>query len=172
MAVIILRCGTHTRLGWKSGYFKRWFEYSNEFEVLKASGKLNIVLLTWERKCWTTLHVIQSCDEKRVVDVVHVGQAQVRKIDWTKDTLNTPRPCQLIASRNHSLVERTESKGNSKACKARNCTHVQVDFRPYNEEHITVRNKTFIQCSYICLGSRKDCLHWVNLDSKVSVLME
>ena len=150
-AVINLRCRTHTRLGRKSGYFKRWFE------VLKASGKLNIVLLSWERKCWTTL--IQSCDEKRVVDVVHVGQAQVRKIDWTKDTLNTPRPCQFIASRNHSLVERTESEGNSKACKARNCWHVQVDLRLYNEEHITVRNKTFLQCSYICLRSRKDCLY-------------
>ena len=49
------------------------------FEVLKASGKLNIVLLSWERTCWTTL--IQSCDEKRVVDVVHVGHsAQVRKL--------------------------------------------------------------------------------------------
>ena len=47
--------------------------------MLKASGKLNIVLLSWKRKCWTTS--IQSCDEKRVVDVAHVGQAQVRKID-------------------------------------------------------------------------------------------
>ena len=115
MAVIILRCRTHTRLGRKSGYFERWFEYSNEFEVLKASGKLYIVLLSWGRKCWTTL--IQNCDKKPVVNVVHVGQAQVRKIDWTKDTLNTPRPCQFIASRNRSLVERTESKGNSKDAK-------------------------------------------------------
>ena len=119
MAVVILRCRTHTRLGQKSSYFKRWLEYSKEFEVLKASGKRNIVLLSWERKCWTTL--IQSCDKKRFVDVVHVGQAQVRKIDWTKDTLNTPRPCQLIAWRNHSLGERTESKGKSKTCKGRNC---------------------------------------------------
>ena len=47
-------------------------EYSNQFEVLKASGKLNIVLLSRERKCWTKL--IYSCDEKRVVNVVHVGQ--------------------------------------------------------------------------------------------------
>ena len=34
----------------------------------------------------------QSCDEKRVVDVVHVGQSlKVRKIDWTEDTLNTQK---------------------------------------------------------------------------------
>ena len=71
VTVIILRCRTYSRLGRKSGYFKRWLEYSNEFEALKASEKLNIVLLSWERTCWTTL--IQSCDEKRVVDVVHVG---------------------------------------------------------------------------------------------------
>ena len=71
------------RLGRKSGYFKRWLEYSNEY------GKLNIVLLSWKRTCWTSL--IPSCDEKRVVDVVHVGHwAQVRKTDRTKDTLNTP----------------------------------------------------------------------------------
>ena len=63
VTVIILRCRTHSRLGRKSGYFKRWLEYSNEFEALKASEKLNIVLLSWERTCWTTL--IQSCDEKR-----------------------------------------------------------------------------------------------------------
>ena len=143
VTVIILRCRTHSRLGRKSGYFKRWLEYSNEFEALKASEKLNIVLLSWERTCWTTL--IQSCDEKRVVDVFHVGHwAQVRKTDWTKDTLKHPKPCQFIASRNHSLVELTESKGNSTVCKARNCSHVQVDVRPYNEENVTVRNKTFI----------------------------
>ena len=70
-----------------------------------------------------------------------------------KRQLEHPKPCQFIASRNHSLVKRTESKGYSKACKARNRSHVQVDFRPYNEEHITVRNKTFI-----CLGLRKDSL--------------
>ena len=35
----------------------------------------------------------QSCDEKRVVDIVHVGQTQTYgKFDWTEDTLNTPRP--------------------------------------------------------------------------------
>ena len=43
-----------------------------------------------------------------------------------------PKPCQFIASRNHSLVQRTESKGNSTACKERNCSHVQVDFRPFS----------------------------------------
>ena len=57
VAVIILRCRTHTRLGRKSSYFKRWLlvDYSNEFEALKASGKLNIVRLSLERTCWTTL---------------------------------------------------------------------------------------------------------------------
>ena len=36
----------------------------------------------------------QSCDDKRVVDVVHVGQAQRygKLIDLTEDTLNTTRP--------------------------------------------------------------------------------
>ena len=37
------------------------------------------------------LDFINSKNEKRVVDVVHVGHwAQVRKTDRTKDTLNTP----------------------------------------------------------------------------------
>ena len=79
--------------------------------------------------------------------------------------LEHPKPWQLIASRNHSLVEQTESKGNSTACKARNCLQVQVDFWPYNEQHVTVRNKTFI-----CLGSRKDCLYEINLDGKWKAL--
>ena len=43
--------------------------------------------------------------QKRIVDVVHFGQAQVRKADWTKDTLNTTRPCYFFASRNHSLAK-------------------------------------------------------------------
>ena len=81
--------------------------------------------------------------------------------------LEHPKPCEFIASRNHSLVERTESKGNSKAGKARNCSHVQVDFRPYNEEHTTVRNKTFV-----CLGSRKDCLFYYYISSGVFVILE
>ena len=35
----------------------------------------------------------QSCDEKRVVDVVHVGQAKKDRIrtEWTEDTLNTQK---------------------------------------------------------------------------------
>ena len=77
--------------------------------------------------------------------VVHDGQSShvsVWKSDLTKDTLITPRPRHFIASRDHSLVERTVSKGSSKAG---NCSHVQVDFRPTrngkSEEHITVRNR-------------------------------
>ena len=38
----------------------------------------------------------QSCEEKRVVDVVHVGQAQrygkLVELKTPSDTLNTPRP--------------------------------------------------------------------------------
>ena len=54
-------------------------------EVLEAREKLNIVLSSWEtfedlRKCWPSLHEsklrLNTC-----VDVVHVGQAQVRKAD-------------------------------------------------------------------------------------------
>ena len=37
--------------------------------MLKARGKLNVVLLSWERKCWTTLSS-KNCDDKRVVAVV------------------------------------------------------------------------------------------------------
>ena len=61
----------------------------------------------------------QSCDLIPVVDGVHFAQAQVRKADWTKDTLNTPRACQLFVTRNHSLVERTVSKGNSKSMQSK-----------------------------------------------------
>ena len=76
VAVIILRCRTHTRLGRKSAYFKRWLEYSNEFEALKASGKLNIVLLRWERTCWT----LNSGTE-----------------NWLNQKhLEHPKPCQFI----------------------------------------------------------------------------
>ena len=80
----------HTRLGRKSGYFKRWLEYSNEFEALKASGKLNIVLLSLERTCWTTL--IQSCD-KNVLWTLFMLDIELRygkliepKTPWTPQT--------------------------------------------------------------------------------------
>ena len=43
------------RLGQKSGHIRRRLKYSNAFEVLNARGKLNIVFLNCERKCWTTL---------------------------------------------------------------------------------------------------------------------
>ena len=129
---------------------------------IKSKWKLNTVLLSWERTCWTTL--IQSKSHYGSCSKLWRKTCCRRCSRWTLSSgtenwlnqrhLEHSKPCQFIASRNHSLVERTESKGNSKACKGRNCSHVQVDFRPYNEEHITVRNKTFI-----CLGSRKDCLY-------------
>ena len=153
VTVIILRCRTHTRLGRKSGYFKRWLEYSNEFETLKASGKLNICSFKLGKN---TLDYINSKLWRKTC----CGRCSCWTLSsGTENWLNQrhpehPEPCQFIASRNHSLVERTESKGNSTACEVRNYTHVQVHFRPYNEEHVTVRNKTFI-----CLGSRKNCLY-------------
>ena len=51
--------------------------------------------------------------------VVHVGQAQVQIAELTKDTLSKPRACQLFASRNHSLVERTVTKENSKSMQSK-----------------------------------------------------
>ena len=47
------------------------------------------------------------------------------------------------------LLNELYQKETQRACKARNCSHVQEDFRPYNQD-ITVRNKTFVQYSYIC----------------------
>ena len=54
--------------------------------MLEARDKLNIVLSSWEtfkdlRKCWTSLHGSKLYVLSGVVDVVHVGQAQVRKAD-------------------------------------------------------------------------------------------
>ena len=37
--------------------------------MLRARGKLNVVLLSWETKCWTT-YQSKNCDKKRVVAVV------------------------------------------------------------------------------------------------------
>ena len=56
MKFLPFRSGTE-----KSGYFQRCLEYSSAFEVLNTRGKLKL-----GRKN-------QSCDEKRVVDVAHVG---------------------------------------------------------------------------------------------------
>ena len=79
--------------------------------------------------------------------VIHVGQSSqvsVWKSDLTKDILITPRQRHFIASRDHSLVERTVLKGSLKSMQARNSSYGQVDFRPTrngkSEEHITVRN--------------------------------
>ena len=91
LAVIILRCRTHTRLSRKSGYFKRWLEYSNEFGALKASGKLKIVLLSWERTRWATL--IQSCNENvlwtlfKLDTELRYGKLIEPKTPWTPQTM-------------------------------------------------------------------------------------
>ena len=100
---LILRWRKCTRLNRKSGYCQHWLEYSSACEVLEAREKLNIVLSSWEtfedlRKCWPSLH-----ESKLRLNMCcgHVGQAQVRKADWTKENLSKPRACQLFASKNH-----------------------------------------------------------------------
>ena len=50
----------------------------------------------------------QICDEKRVVDVVHVEQAQRYGKYWTEDTLNTPRPRHCLDTKseyNSGMIE-------------------------------------------------------------------
>ena len=76
--------------------------------------------------------------------VVHVGQSShvsVWKSDLTKDTLITPRPRYFIALRDHSLVERTVSKGSSESMQSNKlfaCSSGLSNGK--SEEHITVRN--------------------------------
>ena len=72
------------RLGRKSGYFKRWLEYSNEY------GKLNIVLLSWKRTCWTSLipktkNVLWTLF---MLDTeLRYGKLIVPKTPWTPQTM-------------------------------------------------------------------------------------
>ena len=103
--------------------------------MLKARGKLNVVLLSWERN--VGLHYqSKNCDEKRVVAVVHVGQSSqvsVWKSDLTKDTLITPRPHHFIASRDHSFVERTVSKGSSKGMQSKELFACSSGLSTYEE---------------------------------------
>ena len=61
---------------WKSVYFQRWLEYSSAFEVLNARGKLKL------GKKMLDYIINQSCDEKRVVDVVHVGHQLTGMENW------------------------------------------------------------------------------------------
>ena len=61
---------------WKSVYFQRWSEYSSAFEVLNARGKLKL------GKKMLDYIINQSCDEKRVVDVVHVGHQLTGMENW------------------------------------------------------------------------------------------
>ena len=103
--------------------------------MLKARGKLNVVLLSWERN--VGLHYqSKNCDEKRVVAVVHVGQSSqvsVWKSDLTKDTLITPTPRHFIASRDQSLVERTVPKGSSKSMQSRELFACSSGLSTYEE---------------------------------------
>ena len=108
--------------------------------MLKARGKLNVVLLSWERN--VGLHYqSKNCDEKRVVAVVHVGrihvgqssQLSVWKSDLTKDILITPRPHHFIASRDQSLVERTVPKGSSKSMQSRELFAYSSGLSTYEE---------------------------------------
>ena len=110
--------------------------------MLKARGKLNVVLLSWERN--VGLHYqSKNCDEKRVVAVVHVGQSSqvsVWKSDLTKDTLITPTPRHFIASRDQSLVERTVPKGSSKSMQSRELFAYSSGLKFYLRGTVNPRN--------------------------------
>ena len=63
----------------------------------------------------------------------------LRHLEYTKTTHAILLPQRII----HYMNELYQKEAQ-KVCKARNCSHVQVDFRPTrngkSEEHITVRN--------------------------------
>ena len=80
--IFILRCRTYSSLGRKSGYLKRWLEYSNEFEALNKLGKNMLDYINsklWRKKCcgrcscWT----LSSGTEKMIEP----------KTPWTPQTM-------------------------------------------------------------------------------------
>ena len=109
--------------------------------MFKARGKLGKenVGLHYQSK---------NCDENRVVAVVHVGQSSQVRVWNFELTIKTPLTHQdhaiLFPQRITHYLNELYQKEAQKICKARNCSHVQVDFRPTrngkSEEHITVRN--------------------------------
>ena len=68
-----------------------------------------------------------------------------------KMPVNTLRPCQLFASRNHSFISWTNciKRKLKKHAKQGTVRMFKWTF-DLTTRNITVRNKTFIQCSYIC----------------------
>ena len=61
------------------------------------------------------------------------SHVSVWKSDLTKDTLITPRPHHFIASRDHSLVERTVSKGSSKGMQSKELFACSSGLSTYEE---------------------------------------
>ena len=118
-------------------------------EVLKARGKLNVVLLSWERKCWTTLSINELKRRKTCWGRCYVGQSSQVRV-WNSDlTFKTPwihqdnailLPQRIIHYMNELYKEEAQKVGLTRNCSQ----YVQVDFRPTrndkSKEHITVRN--------------------------------
>ena len=153
---LILRWRKCTRLSRKSGYFQHWLEYSSAFEVLEAREKLNIVPSSWEtfenlRKCWPSLHEsklrLNTCCP----------------VSWTLFMLDKFRYRKLIepkttwANQEHAscLLQGIISWTNGikrKLKKHAKQGTVRMFKWTFNvtTRNVTVRNKTFIKCSYIC----------------------
>ena len=81
------------RLSRKSGYFQCWLIYSNAFVVLNARGKLNIVFLSCERKCWTTLFKVVTKNVLWTLFMLDKLSGTENWLNWS--TLNSPRPRHL-----------------------------------------------------------------------------
>ena len=153
---LILRWRTCTHLSRKRGYFQHWLEYSSAFEVLEAREKLNIVPSHWEtfenlRKCWPPLHEsklrLNTCCP----------------VSWTLFMLDKLRYRKLIepkttwANQEHAscllqwIISWTNGIKRKLKKHAKQGT-VRMFKWLFNvtTRNVTVRNKTFIKCSYIC----------------------
>ena len=147
---LILRRRKCTRLNHKSGYCQHWLKYSSAFEVLEAREKLNIVLSSWEtfedlRKCWTSLHEskLYVLWTLFMLDKLRYGKLIEPKTTWANQE-HASCLLQGIISWTNGIKRKLKKHAKQGTVRMFKWTF-NVTTR-----NVTVRNKTFIKCSYIC----------------------